>query len=194
MGNKIKVCIALACTDVVKAKTAFSLVHAVRGLDFEIDMIMNVSCDIIGSRVWLAREAKKRGNTHLMMIDSDMFFPSNGGKTSPIARLVAHDKDIIGAAYNFRKLPATSTSFPLEPDKVDNTKIFKCHVVGTGFLMVKTAVFDKIPEPWFLFGRDKEGLLINGEDAWFCQQAIKVGYDVWADPTLGVKHLGEYQY
>ena len=185
-------CIALACTDFIKSKTTFSLVHAVQGLPFEVDMLMNISCDIIGQRTWLVREALKRGSTHILMVDSDMFFPIEDG-VNPIQRLVSHDKDIIGGWYNFRRLPAEPVGFPRELH-TGETEPFKCDVVGTGFLLVKREVFEKIPEPWFQFGRDKEQQLVYGEDSWFCDQARKVGFDVWADPGLFIKHIGEFAY
>ena len=116
-----------------------------------------------------------------------MFFPCDS-----INRLLKADKDIVGASYNYRKEPVQSTAIAKEGE--DTTKLFKCEALGAGLLLVKIAVFEKIEPPWFNFGRDKEGLLIQGEDTWFCRKAIGKGFDVWADPTLGVKHIGEYEY
>lgn len=194
--NKAKVYIGIPCQDTIKAKTAFSLVHAVRNVDFEYDFIMRLGCDIIGSRAWLARQAVKNGSTHLLFVDSDMFFPpikEKGRFVSPITRLLEQDKDIIGASYNFRSLPEKSTAFPLA-ESPDKSRPYKCHAVGTGFLLIKTSVFEKVEEPWFQFGRNAEGEMVRGEDVHFCQKAIEAGYEVWADPTIGVKHLGEYLY
>jgi hypothetical protein len=42
---KPKVCIAVACQDTVKSKTAFSLVHALKDVDFDYDMVMSIGCD-----------------------------------------------------------------------------------------------------------------------------------------------------
>ena len=38
------------------------------------------------------------------------------------------------------------------------------------------------------------GELIRTEDTWFCEQAAKVGIKTYCDPTLGVKHIGDFQY
>jgi hypothetical protein len=185
-GKKIAIC--MPCTSTVLAKTAFSLVHAVHKVDFDYDMLMQISCDIIGGRVRLTRQALESGCTHMLFVDHDMYFPPNA-----ISQLLAEDKDIIGAEYNFRQLPPKSTAFPVD-ENVDKSEPYRCEVVGTGLMLIKLSVFEKIPEPWFLFGRDKLGNMVNGEDAWFCQQAIKAGFEVWAHPNLGVKHIGDFAY
>lgn len=190
--DKTKVVIALPCQNTVQSRTAFSLVHAVKGLDIETDMVMRMGCDIIGSRVGLVRQAQKiEGATHILFVDDDMYFASN--RENPIESLLSHDKDIVGADYNFRKLPLQSTVHPLDEND-PKTDLFKCKALGTGFLLIKLSVFDKIPEPWFQFGRDAMGELVYGEDTYFCQQAIKAGFDVWCDPDVKVSHVGEYLF
>lgn len=194
--------IALPCQSTVMASTAFSLVHAVRNVPFNVDMVIRKGCDIVGSRTWLVTKAIEAKATHILFVDSDMYFPpvkhEDGRMMSPIQKLLEEDKDIIGAPYNFRQLPQKSTATPLDAD-ADLTKPYKVSSIGTGFLLVKTDVFwkrgtGKNEDEWFLFGRKEDGELIFGEDAWFCRNAIKRGYDVWCDPTLGIKHIGEYLY
>ncbi len=179
MANKIKIIIGLPVGEVLQAKTAFSLVHLARSLGMDFDFIMTRSCDIIGNRVQLVKMAQERKATHLLFVDHDMFFPCE--KVNPLKQLIAHDKDIIGAWYNFRTMPIRPVGVVLEPFKDDETpkEIFKCNVVGTGFMLIKMSVFDKISEPWFQFGRRADGTLAYGEDAYFCQQAMKAGLDVW---------------
>lgn len=196
MGNKTKVAIAVACQDVLKSRTAFSLVHALRDVDFDFDMMMSIGCDLIGARTRLVQQAIDSKSTHMLFLDYDMYFPPiRDGKAfiSPIARLLSRNKDIIGAPYNFRSLPAKSTASPLS-ELSDKTQPYKCNVVATGFLLIKLSVFEKIQKPYFNFGRNEKAELVYGEDTWFCQQAIKAGFDVWADPTLKVQHIGEYLY
>lgn len=196
MANKpkkdTKVFIGIPIGETIYAKTALHLAHAYRTLRCPTVLATHSSVDIIGNRVQLVKMAQEAKCTHLMFIDHDMSFAP--GDQNPIEQLLAHDKDIIGAWYNFR-----TRGLPAEPvgsaiGEASETEIFKCNVVGTGFMLIKLSVFDKIPEPWFQFGRRADGTLAWGEDAFFCQQAIKSGFDVWADPTLNVKHLGEYAY
>src|SRR3990167_457179 len=44
------------------------------------------------------------------------------------------------------------------------------------------------------FESNDKGELVCGEDMWFCRKAIKAGYDIWADSTVKVGHLGEFEY
>ena len=196
--KKTKVAVAVACQDVLKSKTAFSLVHALRDVDFDFDMMMSIGCDLIGARTRLVKQAIDSGATHMLFLDYDMYFPPvrnvlTKKLESPITRLLSRNKDIIGAPYNFRSLPLKSTASPLS-DLSDKTQPYKCNVVATGFLLIKLSVFEKIEKPYFNFGRDENAELVYGEDTWFCQQAIKAGFEVWADPTVEVKHIGEYLY
>jgi len=196
--KNIKVVLAVPCQDTIKAKTAFCLVHNVKDVPFEIDFVLRMGCDIIGSRVWLVRNALKYKATHILFVDHDMYFPPDALK-----RLVDADKDIVGGQYNFRQLPLRSTAIPVgtEPKdgeyRVDPATLpkepFKCITLGTGLLLIKMSVFEKIPEPWFQFGRSAIGELVQGEDTFFCVQARKAGFDVWA-MNVGVKHCGEFLY
>src|SRR3990167_4670327 len=189
MGLKQKIMVAMPCgNDTIKVKTAFSLINALKALTVDYDILIRMGCDIIGARTGLVNESIKRGATHIMFIDHDMFFPPDA-----IQKLVVQDKDIIGTAYNFRRFPLQSIAIPLS-DITPTHETFRCQALGTGFLLIKLSVFEKIPVPWFNFGRDENAELVYGEDTYFCQQAIKAGLDVWADPNLGVKHIGEFNY
>lgn len=195
--QKTKVVVALACQDTIKSKTALSLVCALREVEFDYDVVMSMGCDLIGSRTRLVRQCQELGATHMLFLDHDMYlFPSpndQGKMEDPITRLVKQDKDVIGAPYNFRSLPLKSTASPLS-DLSDKTQPYRCNVVATGFLLIKMSVFDKIEKPWFNFGRDENAELVYGEDTFFCQQVIKAGMDVWADPNVTIKHIGEFSY
>lgn len=192
MGNKIKVVVGIPCTGYVQFKTCFSLAHAFRTIDVETDLLMLSNCDVVGSRTWIVHEARKRNATHLLFIDSDMFFPCSSLKDNPIRKLLDHKKDIVGAAYNKRQLPLSPNEVPVDPTR--NTGLFKCETLGTGFLLIDMKVFDKLKEPYFQFGRGEDGQLVYGEDTWFCRRAIEAGFEVWADSTLGIKHIGEHLF
>jgi hypothetical protein len=196
-ANKKKVAICFATQDTVKAKTMFSLVHSLRDVDFDYDLFLSIGCDLIGSRTRLVRQAIESGATHMLFIDHDMHFvpvvKPDGSLQSPISVLLSRDKDIIGAPYNFRKLPLKSTATPLS-DLSDKSQPYQCQVVATGFMLINLKIFETIEKPWFNFGRDSDAELVWGEDTWLCQQAKKAGFEVWADPTVPVSHIGDYHY
>lgn len=193
--NKPKIIIAMAVQDTIKSKTALSLVCALREAQFDYDMIMSMGCDLIGSRTRLVNQAIARGGTHILFIDHDMMLnPVNvdGKLIDPITKLLSHDKDAIGVPYSFRSLPPKSTSFPLKDE--DTTKLHKCLAVGTGFMLIKLSVFEKIAKPWFNFARNENAEMVYGEDAWLCKNIVEAGMEVWCDPDINIGHLGEYEY
>lgn len=143
--------------------------------------------------------AREQGATHLMFIDQDMTFPPDG-----IQKLFYSNKDIILANYNQRGMPLASTLKVVdESGKMVSRQVeslpkdpFKVWAGGTGFMMVKMPVFDKIPFPWFVSHEkepDETGDFVT-EDIYFCEQAHKYGLDVWCDPTIDVGHIGEFIY
>lgn len=189
---------AFACQDTVKSDTMFSLIHTLKYADFDYDLVMRKGCDLIGSRTGLVDMARKiEGATHIMFVDHDLrFFPKKnefGVIESPVTTLLKRDKDIIGAPYNFRSFPLRTTAVPLS-DISDKTQPYRCEAIATGFMLIKLSIFDKIPKPWFNFGRNAEGEMVMGEDAWLCQKAKENDFEVWADPTLQVNHIGDYLY
>jgi len=194
MGRKTKpkVLVALTAQRFVFSRTTFSLVQAaLHSSDFEFDFYMEMGCDIASSRNRIAQAALDRNCTHLLFVDYDMYFPGDA-----ISHLLKQDKDIIGASYNFREEPLKNTAVPegqggqVHPDELP-TEPFKCEAIGTGLLLIKTDVLKALPKPWFMWGYTPEGLLHFGEDTYFAQMAKKAGFEVWADPTMRVKHLGE---
>jgi len=191
-----KVVIGMACTDGICAQTAQSVAGAVIGAKgLVIDAVLHISCEIASSRTWLVQNALKAGATHLLFVDSDMVFPYE-----VIPLLLAHNKDIIGVEYNRRKFPLEGTSEPLTEKK--EGEIYQAKYVGTGVMLINLSIFDKEwvdpktgnKTPWFSFGRDSQGALALGEDAWFCYSAQDNGHEVWIDPTIKVGHIGNYIY
>jgi len=120
-----------------------------------------------------------------LLHNSDMVFAPD-----VLDKLIADDKDIIGAMYNRRmgKLndPVVNTRFEVMPNY-----IFKNFNAGTGCLLIKTEVFKKIPKPWFFYGSEQRML---GEDVFFCEKAKNAGFAIWIHPNLNVGHIGEFRY
>lgn len=208
MAHKAKVVIGMPCKDIVSARTTHALGCAVIASEgLVVDFILRQSCEIASARTFLVNEAIKAGGTHLLFWDSDIV-PVNtkeGENFNVVEKLLAHNKPIVGVQYNMRK-------FPLQPvysshhkewqDKVSETELFEAQFAGTGFMLIDLSIFKeewKDPHtgkkaPWFAFGRDSQGALALGEDAWFCQTARDNGFETYIDPRLKVLHVGEYLY
>lgn len=188
----MKILIGVPSTGVLKAKTAFSLVQLAIHAPCEVDISMELGCNLVANRVRIANYAVKNVFTHLLFVDSDMFFAPD-----TLERLLAHDKDIVGVAYHKRSLPLETTVKMHNPsgDDLDLPDgLFIARALGTGLLLINTSVFMDIKRPWFTIEYTEDGQAKTSEDVWFCKQAQKAGYEVWCDPTIPVGHIGDYLY
>ena len=176
-------------------KTMLTVLGTVFETGIPIHVIEQGGCYLEENRTKIVRQAQRAQCTHLLFVDADMFFPPQ-----TLTKLLAHGKPIVGAAYNYRRLPLESTVKIAGPDgrlvAVPHipTEPFQCAAVATGCVLIDLAVFDKVPLPWFHCTYTDQGDLDQGDDYWFCRQAAQAGYEIWCDPTLDVKHLGEFAF
>ncbi len=177
--------LGVPCGDTIKSRTAFSLLT----LKGDFVPAFEMGCDVADNRNKLA--ARSLDFSHLLFIDSDMVI-----EPDTLMRMHARNVDILGLAANRRKLPLESVVKPLDTADIHQplpTDLFKAESCGTGVMLIRTSVFKKMEAPWFEFSYDGNGKRI-GEDVGFCLKARKAGYSIWVDPTIPVKHLGEYPY
>ena len=126
--------------------------------------------------------------------NSDMTFPYGG-----LQRLLAHDKDIVGAFYNRRMPPYTTVGHLLHPADVSKGGLHRADIMPHGFVLAKREVYEKLPPPWYSEGYDPvyanaddpDGSV--GEDVSFSRKAVAAGIEIWcdADLTFEVGHIGE---
>jgi hypothetical protein len=147
------------------------------------------------NRTRLIQMAIEQRCDKLFFLDSDIIVEGN-----VVNKLLAHNKPFIGAAYNMRSFPLYSNvkftddegKFIAVPDLPK--ELFKCAGVPTGAMLIDIPTVQKIPHPWFDLTHDENGNLVLGEDIYFCQKAIKLGYEIWCDPTIQIGHIGTYVY
>lgn len=187
----------------IRSKTAKCLLELVArgGHEFHI-CLADEGFTTAQNRIYMAIQAQKNNSDYILMIDDDMTFSKE-----ILEQLVATGKEIVGVNSYSRVLPLSST-VALMDDKgnyKDPSKhttwdmrvpeeLFECYAIGTGILLIKMEVFNKIEKPWFKFDMHEDGYMIEGEDAWFCSQAKKNGYKIFCDPTIYVGHLGEMEF
>jgi len=187
MQNQIL--IGVPCLDFIRSETVASLFQATAGIDCPAKLAIHKSCYIHDARNKIVENAIDNKATHVMFIDSDMQFGMDS-----IARLLAHDVDIVGGLYYRRQAPHLPTISQLVdekivvPNKFPKDKLFKVWAIATGFLLVKTEVFKSLTPPYFFFGNYKTNVM--GEDTYFCWKANKK-FDIWCDPTIDLGHVGE---
>lgn len=101
------------------------------------------------SRNDLVERALEAKADYVLFVDSDMKFPHDA-----IQRLMAHDKDIVGATYNkrvppFETLGRIMTKPGLTPQTIEMGGLHEAEYLPGGFVMIKTEVFRKTQWPWF---------------------------------------------
>lgn len=197
--------IGIPCGGSIKADTVISLLTTLQAPPTEKALYIATGNYVHENRTTIVKRALLNKATHVMFIDADMTFPPNG-----IDRLMKDDKDIVGANYNVRgnpslgNTPASTVKFVDEnkrfiakPGSEIPRELFKCYAVGTGFMLIKMSVFEKLSEPWFFFRdyiKDDGGREMMTEDVYFCEKANEAGFEVWCDPQIPMGHQGEYIY
>lgn len=192
----VKIAIGTPTGGTIKTKTALTLVELVRTDNYEFLPIFMTGNYVAENREKIVKIAQDTHCTHLFFVDADISFNS-----SVISILVNHDKDIVGGMYNYRFHPLTSVvKFFNEEGKtvtsIENipSDLFKVPALGAGCLLIKMSVFEKLQKPYFQVEQNEEGNVICTTDVAFCEQARDKGFDVWCDPTLLIKHIGDYEF
>ncbi len=171
-----KICIAVPTRGTVTSRTALSLMNTMK-LSYDIFPVFDYSNDIWSSREKLVDIASQFLCSHIFFVDGDMEFPSE-----TLQKLIEADKDIVGCDYNFKYLPLTAIAEPLT-EKTDG--LYQVKGMGFGCVLIKMSVFEKLSRPCFIYPSD---------DFSFCGKAREVGFEVWVDGSINIKHLGEFAY
>ena len=148
--------------------------------------------------------------THLLFIDADIEF-----KPTDIVRLLALDKDLAVAAYR-KKNDRGEYALAWLPDaaerlhQCETTGAVKVARAGTGFMLIKRAVFEQLsetlPECHYVDHSALTGprhmvayfehLVMDGrrwsEDFTFCNRWLEAGGDIWLEPNVTLGHWGPH--
>jgi len=149
--------------------------------------------------------ALQKDATHVCFIDTDMKF-----RSLMLHQLLAHDKPVVGVASRKKKYPKEYTIKVVEPakprrinddelpsvpfNKIDGHPI----LVGTGIMLIDLRKVNPVlGRPWFKFNSywdNEDNIGYEGEDDYFCRKVLDAGLDIWCDPTVYVKHIGDAEY
>jgi hypothetical protein len=137
------------------------------------------------ARTIAAERAIENGATHILYLDADHIHPPD-----IVRDLLTHDVDVVGGLnYTRARRPAALAvdQKPLEK----NTGLIECLAVGTGSLLVKCSVFERLQWPWFYYDyrNAKPGGMFEGEDTGFCRRCEEAGIKLWCDTETTSPHL-----
>ena len=209
-----KVFIAIPTYDgKLNIKTAYNLAQLMprafqHGVSFNLSHMSGCSL-ITMARNSLVNEFLKTDCQELLFIDSDVV-----ASADDILRLLAQstDKDITAGLYP-RRAPDKFFFLDIPRDENGNMifdgSMLKVNRVGTGFMLIKRRVFEKLrdehPEWEYLAkGEDEtayaffdlavmEGRYV-GEDYLFCDRARKAGFECWVDVEISLPHIGQEEF
>ena len=201
-GQKPSVMIAVPAMEMVNAEFAQHLAMAAANMvanGIRINCAFNIGSVITIARRNLVDIFMKSDFSHIFWVDSDMKFPID----APM-RLLARNKDIVGANYRRRRFPNPNFTGMngkngqyTEFQTTDNSPAMEmCDVLPHGLVMVKRQVYEKIPQPHYLQEFIQEYNLEIGEDIFFCQKAKESGFEVWCDQELSreTAHIGIFHF
>jgi hypothetical protein len=138
----------------------------------------------------------KAGIDYILFLDDDHTFPADLWY-----RLIAHNKDVVGALCFRRIEPFGPCIFRWETNRENGNLMVwdrpdligkglqKVDGIGFGAILVKTEVFKKLkpekPGQWFKFDE-------VGEDLNFCDLCAQAGIDVFCDTSLEAAHINDF--
>ena len=201
-GSRPSIMIAVPAMEMVNAEFAQHLAMAAANMvanGIKINCAFNIGSVITIARRNLVEIFLKSDFNYIWWVDSDMKFPID----APM-RLLMRNKDIVGANYRRRRFPnpnftgmkgsaGTFTEFQTTDQSPAMELI---DVLPHGLVLVKRAVYEKIPQPHYLQEYIPHLNLEIGEDIFFCQQAQKAGYELWCDQELSreTAHIGIFHF
>lgn len=146
---------------------------------------------------------------YFLSVDSDISFTPE-----QVERLISHDRDVVGGLYCHKKLEVQWTARPIPnvgPDP--KTSLQEMSAIGTGFILVKRHVFEKIRDQIADTAHVEDWIEDNGETKWdffaegvvtepihypkptflsedfyFCKRCRDAGFKVYLDLSFNLTH------
>ena len=187
----------------------FILMASRMGLQWSLDTMVNESLVTRARNNLMAKMMTNTAATHFMFIDADIRF-----QPEAIFMMLATDKDVIGGLYPKKALPI-SYVINVQPGTQIINDIFKVDTMGTGFMMFKRHVYEKLvaahPETKYVddvgLGKQFEPFMYSifdteidekghylSEDWTFCRRWAKLGGEIYAHAKVLLNHSGHYEF
>ena len=183
----MKIFIAIPSLETVPALFCQSLALLQRAGDTVVGF--EVGSLVYEARNKLAREAIRAEADYVLWLDSDMIF-----NDSLLDDLMFSGKPFVTGIAHARRAPHVSCIFREIWPKVDrwdghDYPITPFRIGGCGFACVLIET-DIIRNVYNKNGSAFFPMRELGEDLAFCKRAIDIGYEIWAEPTVKLGHIG----
>jgi hypothetical protein len=179
------------------------------GLDWTMETMTNESLISRARNTLVAKFLNNPDSTHLMFIDADI-----GWEPWHLLALINRDVDVIGGLYPMKSLPIKWVVNGFEGAETGPDNLQEVSKTGTGFMLVKRHVFEKLNEHPAVkpfandIGLPKEldkhlktyydtAVRENryySEDWTFCENWRDLGGKIWVDKRVLLRHTGTYTF
>ena len=180
------------------------------GIDWTMETMTNESLISRARNTLTAKFLHNKESTHLMFIDADI-----GWEPWHLLVMLNADKDVIGGLYPMKSLPVKWCVNGFEGAEVsEDGTLQEVSKTGTGFLLIKRAVFEKLnAHPATKPFMNDIGLPVElnpymktyfdtavrenryySEDWTFCENFRDLGGKIWVDKRVLLKHTGTYVF
>ena len=187
----------------------FILLAQQAGLQWSLDTMVNESLVTRARNNLMAKMMTNTAATHFMFIDADIRF-----QPESILQMIACDKEVIGGLYPKKALPVNYV-INLKPETKIQGDIFTVGTTGTGFLLFKRSVYEKMiaqfPECKYVddvgLGKQYEPMMYSifdckidarghylSEDWLFCRRWQDMGGEIWVHSKVLLNHIGHYEF
>lgn len=188
----MKLLIAIPTNDYMHYQFCECLTKLVRRLDedkIDYDIAFQGATLVYVGRDKLAQKAMDECYTHVLWLDSDMIF-----NDSLLDDLMFSGKPFVTGIAHARRAPHVSCIFREIWPKVDrwdghDYPVTPFRIGGCGFACVLIET-DIIRNVYNKNGSAFFPMRELGEDLAFCKRAIDMGYEIWAEPTVKLGHIG----
>jgi hypothetical protein len=180
------------------------------GINWTVETLSNESLISRGRNTLTARFLHNTESTHLMFIDSDI-----GWEPWHLLVMLNRDVDVIGGLYPMKSLPIKWCVNGIPgADQNDPSGLIEVTKTGTGFLLIKREVFEKLnahpavkpfvndiglpaelnPHMKTYFDTAVREGRYYSEDWTFCENWRDLGGKVWVDKRVLLRHSGTYVF
>lgn len=187
----------------------FILLASKVGLNWSLDTMVNESLVTRARNNLMAKMMLNEKATHFMFIDADIRF-----QPESIMQMLMTEKDVIGGLYPKKSLPI-SYVINVKPGTPIVNDIFEVDTMGTGFMMFKRHVYEKLieahPETKYVddvgLGKQFEPFMYSifdteiderghylSEDWTFCRRWSALGGKIYAHSKVLLNHSGHYEF
>jgi len=183
-------------------------------IDWTVETLTNESLISRARNTMVAKFLNNPDSTHLMFIDADI-----GWEPWHLLLLLHHSlkegKEVVGGLYPMKSMPIKWVVNGVEGAIAeDNGNLLEVSKTGTGFMLVKREVFEKLNDhpaviPFIndiglpqelnkhmktYYDTDVRENRYYSEDWTFCENWRDLGGKVWVDKRIALRHTGHYVF